>query len=263
MKKALLILLFLNISCAPRISTQKPALYEAEWKEKKIESQESKLADFIGESYIYKIRWLSFIVGEVVIENLGIEEYRGKDCYHIRMKAQTNKILKYIFRVDDCMDSYIDIASGYPIAFLVKRREGGYRSESETVYDYEKKLITYRSLLDNSVKEVAIENQIYDPISCFYQFRTSDFNSTKHVFSVIQRAKLWNVEVDLVRAGILEIRKHGVLDAFLFNIKANSQNEKAKGQAWIWVAADIKKAPLLAQFNVDIPLVGTVVAALE
>ena len=264
MKRLLLVLnLILNISRARRMAMRPPAIYNREWQEKDIVIPKSEMADFIHEKFFYKIRWFGLTVAEAEFKNLGLEEYNEVECYHIVIKVRTHKVLSFIFKVRDEFHSYIDSESLKPLAYIVKRREGGYRSESETIFDYENNKLIYRSLLDDSEKEIDLEPDYYDFFSCFYKFRTSDFNEDLYSFKVVQRAKIWQVDINVVKKGLLELRGHGTPDVILVNIKASSGQEKARGEAWIWFSGDKNKVPLLGQFNIDIPVVGTVRAALE
>ena len=263
MKKLILFLFLLNISCAHRIAIQRPTLYQDQWHQGKITVPSSRMEDFVGEKYLYKVSWLGFTVGRIEFRNLGIEKYKGFACYHIVARAWTNIILKHIFRVQDEFDSYIEVKGLKPIAFISKRREGGYKANSETFFDYKRKKVVEHSFLNNSTKEVDLKKGLYDPLSCFYKLRTLPLKSNKYVISLINRSTIWNVEIGIMRRGMLEIRRHGVLKAFLASIKAARGKEKARGRAWVWVSADPKKALLLAQINVNIPIVGTVVVALE
>ncbi len=98
MKRLFLILvLVFNSSCARRIAMEKPALYDKEWGDSNIVVPKSEMVDFINESYLYKIRWLGLTVAEAEFENLGIEDYKGRECYHVVIKARTHKVLNFIF----------------------------------------------------------------------------------------------------------------------------------------------------------------------
>lgn len=263
MKKIALIILFFSLSCAPRIIVKKPVLYQEEWQEKKIEIKPSKLQEFSKEKFRYYVKWLGLTVGEVEFENLGQKYFKDINCYHIVIKAKTNKVLNYLFRVENEWHAYINIENFKPVFFSADRREGSYRSQIETYFDYHNGKITSHSLLDNSVKEIEIIEELYDPISCFYKFRTMDLDKINYVLTVLERAKIWQIEITVLKKGDLEMRKRGVLEAFLVNVKAFSGEEKARGEAFIWFSADKRKVPLLAQVNIDIPIVGTVFAVLE
>ncbi|MDP8233384.1 MAG: DUF3108 domain-containing protein [Candidatus Saelkia tenebricola] len=255
MKKAIIFFVLLNLSCASQFR-KNPNLYMDEWQEKKIDVNQSSIGDFEKERYIYNIKWLGLTVGDVELQNLGIEEHRHSQCYHIVVKARSNKILRYLFRVEDEFHSYIDAQIFRPVTFTAERREGSYRAHSETFFDYDNGKIIYRSVLDGSVKEVELKEELYDAVSCFYKFRITDLKDSNYFFQIVHRAKIWNVDITVIKKGILEMRKHGVLDTFLVNVKAHSDKEKSRGEAWLWFSADNKKELLLAQFKVDIPLVG-------
>ncbi len=263
-KRLLLIcVLISNISCARRLAMSPPAIYSQEWKDKDVIVLKSEMADFIHEKYLYKIRWLGLTVAEAEFENLGLEEYDGIECYHVAVRVRTHKVLNYIFKVKDEFHSYINSENFKPLAYIVRRREGGYRSESKTIFDYENNKLIYHSILDDSKKEMELKPDYYDFFSCFYKLRASDLNEDLYSFKTVQRAKVWQVDIGVIKKGVLELRGHGTPDVVLVNIKAVCGEERARGEAWIWFSANKGKVPLLGQFNVDIPVVGTIRMALE
>jgi hypothetical protein len=263
MKKLLIALLLLNLSCAPRIAVKRPTLYKDAWQEKEIAIPKVQAESFLNEKYTYKVKWLGLTVGWVSLENLGIQEYKGKKAYHIVIRARTNRFLDRLFKVKDEFHSYLEVDTLKPLLFKSKRREGGYRFESELIFDYAKGKILYHSLLDNCRKELKLEEGLLDIISCFYRFRTLSIDKPKYKFLIVHRSKIWEVNIKVIKKGLLEMRKRGLIKALLININAQHGKEKAKGEAWVWFSADEKKIPLLVQVNVDIPIVGTVVAALD
>jgi len=194
---------------------------------------------------------------------LGLEEYQDREVYHIVIRAKTNKLLRYLFKVEDEINSYIDSETLKPVLLKVKRRERKYRTNYETYFDYENNKVVHIASLKGERKETDLPFDAYDTVSCFYKIRTLDLAVNNYDFTVMQRTKKWLLSIKIVKKGALEIRKHGVLNAFLVEVNAQSGKEKAKGRAWLWFSADKKKLLLLGQFNVDIPIVGTVVVVLQ
>lgn len=263
MRIILLILFLFSLSCAPRIRVEKPTLYNSAWKDEKIEIKESKLDDFAGEKLNGYVKWLGLTVGEVEFINLGLEEYQGRKVYHIIGRARTNRILRYLFRVEDEFHSYLDPETGRPILFKADRKEGRYRAKFELHFDYKKGKLVEINLLNGEKKERVLKDDEYDYVSAFYKFRTLSLDKNEYHFNIRDRARKWEAIVKVLKRGKLEMRKHGVFDAVLVGITAHSGKEKARGTAWIWFTADMRKMPFVIQINVDIPIVGTVVVALK
>jgi hypothetical protein len=263
MKRLLIILLLFSLSCAPRIRVKSPTLYKSAWEEKKIDIKESKLKDFAGEKLNGYIKWLGMTVGEIEFMNLGLEEYRGRKVYHIIGRARTNRVLRYLFRVQDEFHSYLDPETGKPILFKADRKEGRYRAKFELYFDYKRGKLVEINLLNGEKKERDLKDYEYDYVSAFYKFRTLNLDKNEYHFNIRDRTRKWEAVVKVLKRGKLEMRKHGVFDAVLVEITAYSGREKAKGTAWVWFTADKRKMPLLVQINVDIPIVGTVIVALK
>jgi len=263
MKKTIIILLLFSLSCAPRVRVTRPTLYKSAWEEEKIEIKESSLDDFVGEKFSGYIKWLGMTVGEIEFVNMGIEEYQGKKVYHIIGRAKTNKVLRYIFRVQDEFHSYLDSKTGKPVLFKADRKEGKYRAKFGLYFDYDRGKITEINLLNGERKEKNLEDEDYDYVGCFYKFRTLKLDRDEYRFHIIDRTKRWETVVKILKQGKLEMRRRGVFDAVLVEVTAYNGKKKARGTAWVWFTADRRKIPLLAQINVDIPVVGTVIVALK
>lgn len=263
MRWILIVFLLLCLSCAPRITVTHPTLYKSSWQEKKIVIPESRLQDFTEEKFAGYVKWLGMTVGEIEFINAGLEEYQGRQVYHIIGKAKTNKILRYLFQVQDEFHSYIDASTGKPVLFKADRKEGKYRAKFEVYFDYDNSRLTIINLLNGEKKEAKLNNDDYDYVSAFYKFRTLKLEKNEYRFNIVDRTKRWESVIKVIKRGKLEMRKHGVFNAVLVEVTAYRGEEKAKGTAWVWFTADNKKIPLLIQINVKIPIVGTVIVALK
>ncbi len=263
MRRLLIIFLLLCLSCAPRITVTKPTLYKSSWQEKEIVISESRLQNFAGEKFAGYVKWLGMTVGEIEFINSGLEKYQGREVYHIIGRAKTNKILRYLFRVDDEFHSYIDATTGKPILFKADRKEGRYRAKFEVYFDYDNSRLTMINLLNGEKKEAKLNSDDYDYVSAFYKFRTLKLEKNEYRFNIVDRTKRWQAIIKVIKRGKLEMRRHGVFDAVLVEVTAHRGKEKAKGTAWVWLTADSKKMPLIIQINVKIPIVGTVIVALK
>lgn len=254
-------MLIILTGCVKRIP--EPTLYRNEWQEGEVELERPSAQLQVGESLSYSVRWLGINVGKIFYKVVGIEEFAGEKAYHIKINVRTNRYLNRIFKVDDEFHSYISLKDLKPLCFKSRRREGKYRAQTLTIFDYKNGKIKFHSLLDNSRKEASLQEGVYDMVSAFIHFRTMEIKSDEINIAVIHRAKRWDVNVKIIKKGILELRGHGIQPVFLVNLKAHHGKESAKGEAWIWFSADKRRLPLLVQMKVKIPIVGSIVASLD
>jgi hypothetical protein len=253
-----------SLSCATRHALRIPTLYEEAWDDNQIEIARSKLADFEGESFGYQVRWRGLTVGRIEFNKLGLKDRLGENCHHIAIEARTTRAVSWLYPVKSKFDYYIlDTELLRPYIIYADRKEGRKSEYSETLFDYQRQKIIRRCLEKGTVEEIELEEGVFGPMSLFYEFRTLDFSDQKYVFRVVERKKVWQVELNIEKKAILEIRDYGPTEAFLVRAQSYYEGEKAHAEIWVWFSADEKKIPLLIQVKHDNPLAGTVEALLE
>ena len=125
----------------------------------------------VGERLSFRGWWLSFPVGYGWIEVKEIVTLEGVRAYHIEAQGHTNEVLSTFYPIHDVIHSYLAVDTLKPLRFEKDQREGHYRANEVVTFDHQHGTATYRSLLNNSVKEIPLPDAFQDLISALYWFR--------------------------------------------------------------------------------------------
>jgi hypothetical protein len=217
----------------------------------------------VGEKLTYEIRWMGIPVGIASFNVKEIERVNERDCYHIVATVRSNSFLSKIYRVEDEFQTYIDKEMLYSHRFIKKQAEGRYRSQEIVNYDQDKHTGIYKSLLNNSTKELIIPEKAQDDLSAIYYFRMQDIDVPSAIaMNVNADEKNWLLRIEVLRKGIMNLPRIGNLEAIEVEPSATRTDGKPlkKGRIWLWFGADENRIPLAAKANA--PIVGTVSAVL-
>lgn len=219
----------------------------------------------VGEKLTYEVYWLKIPVGRVITEVKEITEINGRPAYHLVGSARSNKWLNLLFKVDDYVESFLDKETLLSIKHTAVRNEGKYRAYLVLEYDWDNKIVKFQNLADGTNKTFPLPERAVDEFSAFYYFRLQDIVLDKPFeFVVNQGEKNWLVRVGITSLGKFNLPGVGVFDAFMAEPLPYLE-EKAfdKGSAWLWLSNDGRRIPLMIKLQVDIPIVGNVLAVLQ
>jgi hypothetical protein len=211
---------------------------------------------FPGEKFTYSVEYGFISAGKAHLTVLGVDSVRGIPCYHIQSKAWSNPTFSAFFRVDDQVDSFIDIFNLKSLLMVKHLREGKYKKDFMVEFDPFLPLAYYP---DGDTLETA--PNVQDALSSLYYLRGQEFG----VGSVIaipnhDNKKNYPVEVKITRKERVKVPAGKftcyVVEPYLTDVGIF----KAKGKIWIWLTADEKKIPVLVKTSV---IIGSVSAKLE
>jgi hypothetical protein len=217
----------------------------------------------VGEKLTYEIRWMGIPVGIASFAVKETSQINARDCYHIVVRVNSNSFLSKIYKVDDEFHTYMDKEKLYTLRFMKKQSEGRYRSQEVVDYDQQAHTGIYRSLLNNTSKNLVITENAQDDLSAIYYFRMQDIVPDKPVaMNVNADEKNWILEITVLQAGSMSLYRIGKLNAIEVEPKARTTDGKPlkKGRVWIWFSADENRIPIAAKAKAAI--VGTVTAVL-
>ena len=118
------------------------------------------------EKLVFRISYASFIpLGEVVMENKGVEELGGKRVYHIKAYAKPNKFFDFFRKVKVEVDSFIDEDTLLPIKFTQDLQIQGKPPERKVVIYHQSE-----QFMEIGGEKRVIYPPTYDPLSLFFSF---------------------------------------------------------------------------------------------
>lgn len=226
-----------------------------------IESAASGLPEY--EKLSYTVRWLGIPVGTITASINGIKQINGRQAYEIELAARTNSFCSAIYKIDDRFVSYMDAEKFHTLRHEVYRKEGRYKKDAVTDFDYMAKKACFRNLLDKSEKVFDIPAGLQDTLSACYYFRLLSVDMGARVGYPV-----CNNEVVYELFGVVESKRHvrvsciGDVPAFYIQPYARIREEDVKkGKVSGYFSADSKRIPLLAV--VQAPVFTEITAQLE
>lgn len=217
-----------------------------------------------GERLVYEASWIGISVGQLILENHGLEVVNGEEAYHLTFTTISNEFLSNFFKIEDTVHTWISREKGYPLRFEKVISEGKYTKHEVIEYDREAMTATYRreDKEDREPETMPIPPEAQDVFSMIYWLRRQPVGLGRQLnLSVNADKKNWDVVVEVVEKGIFETGPTGEVQAFAMSPRAAHLGQPLKkGDLIAWVTMDRRRIPLA--FEVETPIFGSAVAVL-
>ena len=122
----------------------------------------------VGEKIEFRVHYGMFTAGTASFEVKPLVNHKGKTCYRFFGLGKSATAFDWFFKVNDYLDSYVEINSFVPLKYRRKVDEGNFHYEDDVVYDYENQKISGKQGLFNIVEGVQ------DMLSGLYYARCLD-----------------------------------------------------------------------------------------
>ena len=209
----------------------------------------------VGEKLVFSVEYGFVTAGEATMAVVGIDTVQGHPAYILQISAKTNEIFSTFYRVEDMVESHLDIDGLYSRYFKKKLREGSYEKDLEIFFEQEKKLARY---VEGDSLSTLPETQ--DVLSAFFYLRTQDLKvGTTFSLPCHDNRKNYPLEVKVLRKEKTVVPA-GKFECFVVEPKLKTGGlMKKKTRMFIWLTADDKKMPVLMETRMKI---GSVAAKL-
>lgn len=190
----------------------------------------------IGETLHYTLQFGPLKVGtlDLKIEELVLIEQ--ETSYHFVAHLQSNPKYRFLFRIDDKLESYTRRRDFVTLQSSKRVLEGGYKNQTQAKFDYTKRKILYS---DSSVFDLAPETR--DLLSTWYYFRTLKLKpNDSFKFNVHMDKKDYSLAVVTVGPMIVST---GVGELECLIIKPKLQNKFDIGT--VYLSNDERKLPAM------------------
>lgn len=207
----------------------------------------NSLRPIVGERLSFQGRWLGIPIGYGWVEVKELVEVEGRQAYHIEAQGHTNEILSTFYPIHDVIHSYLDAESLTPLRFEKRQREGRYRADEVVTFDRAARKATYRSLLNQAVKEVDLPEAFQDLISALYWFRAQPLEPPQTLaVNIYTDEKIYRTKIVVGPVIRLELLKRGTFPCLLVEPKASFKGVLVKrGRVWAHLTTDEHRLPLL------------------
>lgn len=215
----------------------------------------------VGERLVFSIRYGPIRAGEAVLEIAEIVDHPRGPCYLLRSTARSNSVFNKFYKVDDIVESLMDVDHLFSRKHEKHLREGKYRQDRIAVLDQENRLAVY----DNG-KVYEMPPRAHDVLTAFYYVRTMDFTVGDVLrFNSHQDKKNYPIEVIVHRQERVEVPA-GEFDCLVIEPKVTDGAlfKKSKGgRLWIWVTNDEKKIPVLMKSEIPVGSIDALLVRVE
>ncbi len=221
------------------------------------------------ERLVYDVTWMGIKAGHAILEMEGVTEFRGQRAAHLVTTAQSTPFISKFYRVNDRSESYLGLDPFRALHFEKHLREGRYRHDSWTDFDYQRRMAIFRYLdfspvpkgvsrLEDAERYGKFVTQQFplspgslDELSVLYYVRTLNLQvGTIHHPKVFASRKNWELEVRVLGRETLETifgpRETLVVEPLL-KFEGIFQQ---RGKMTVWLTDDAERIPVMMKSEV-------------
>ncbi|HEX7401580.1 MAG TPA: DUF3108 domain-containing protein [candidate division Zixibacteria bacterium] len=208
----------------------------------------------VGERFEFSVGYGMINAGTAVMEIPDMVKLDGRKCFHIVSTAQSNKFFSVFFKVDDKVESFMDMYGLYSLRYDKHIREGKFKSDVSMTFDQDKHLALYNDGRDT----FQVPDYVQDVLSAFYFVRTQDLQVGKSIqVDNHTDKKTYPLEVKVLRKEKVKVPA-GEFDCVVVEpmLKTPGIFEQ-KGSLTVWLTDDEVKMPVLMKSKVFIGSIST------
>ncbi len=195
------------------------------------------------EVLVYRVEFLGMTMGYARFTFKGKVPFRGREAYHLNVRAWTSDFLSVIYPINDTIDYYLDVKTLAPLrqefAHEVKEKD------DVAIYDQENGKIVYRYKRTGEIrKQVDVLPDTYDPVSVAYYFRARDLGAEERPRHVYGGRKLYQISSKLLGPERIEISGKPVDTVVIRPIIKRDGLLEDKGDLRMWMTSDARHVPV-------------------
>jgi hypothetical protein len=201
-----------------------------------------------SESIDYKLRVLGVSLGKI---NLSIQPNTTigpVECFHFRAIIKSHKFYKFLYFINDQVDSYTSVEEVVPVKLFFDQKETGRIASNLQLYDRDNlKMFSFFKLTNDQKDEsTKIEKHtpmfFQDVLSLFFFIRGIDFNKQTNLkFPIMSRKGMNEISIKKNNFEKLTLNGHAY-NSVKLTINVNSIYEnKQKGPFYFWYNLDNKR----------------------
>lgn len=208
-----------------------------------------------GESLTYSIGWEKITAGTgTMVVGQPVDTF-GRVCFPIVSTVRSTPFVSTFFRVDDRVETIMDVRELFPLYFEKRLHEGKYRSTRKVRFD------PLAGMAYTPKDTFPIPPYVLDDLSLLYHVRSMELSPGKDVFlDIYSGKKLYRLQVRIIKKERIKV------DAGVFNtivvepLLQAAGLFKHEGKVTVWLTDDRLHLPVLMKSKV---VVGSIVAELQ
>ena len=194
----------------------------------------------VGEKFEFAVQYLGITAATASFEIKEKVNIEGEPAYRLVSNAKVVPLLATVYRVDDTVESYIDVKGLYTRKLYKKLLEGNYQNETTQYYDQNNGLVKESDKLYN------IPEFCQDILSAFYFFRAHQLAVGRNIdIAVYADGKVNKLTASVLRKEIIRTPL-GRYEAYAVRPFMNFESIfKQEGEVTVWVSVDEPHIPLM------------------
>jgi len=210
----------------------------------------------VGEDLVYEIHFGVVSAGEARMriepETVTIQ---GRECYHILSLVKTSDFFSSFFKVDDRVETFMDVAGLFPWRYEKHIREGKYKADRSARFD------PLAGLAVSGKDTIQIAPYTQDVLSIIYYLRTLEMQPGDSILiDNYEDKKFFPLTVRVKKQETVKVPA-GKFSCLLIEpgLRAGSFIEQ-KGKMWIWLSSDSRRLPVKIKSKISF---GSIVMELK
>lgn len=222
---------------------------------------------FAGERVYMDINYMGVSTGRIVISTLDPIFIGERKAYHFNAKVKTASYYRYLYELDDTVDSYFGVDSHLPLKFSLIQRETDKDVDDLQLFDLDelKTYSFYKKVTPKKTKKKKktkyIPTHYVDPLSIIYFLRGLPMEKgNEYNIPIMNQGKIIMINTRVMGTSKIDT-KIGEKEAYV--IKANTKysgDTLKSGDMTFWFSADEKKVFL--KFEAEIKI-GSITGDIE
>ena len=207
----------------------------------KTKSRKFKYKEFgVGEKFEFAVQYLGITAATATFEIKEKVKIEGQPAYRLVSNAKVVPLFAAVYRVDDTVESFIDIQGLYSRKLYKKLVEGNYESETTQYFDQNNGLVKEGDKLYN------ISEFCQDILSAFYYFRAHTLGVGRNIeIPVYAEGKVNKMTASVLRKEMVRIPL-GRYEAYAVRPFMNFESIfKQEGEVTVWVSVEEPHIPLM------------------
>jgi len=207
-----------------------------------------KPVQFVGEKTYLDINYMGLSTGKIVLETKPETTIGDSVVYHISARIKTARYYRYLYELDDTVDSYLAKSSFTPVKFSLIQRESSQDIDDLQLFDLDKLLgyTFYKRVTKKKTKKKQgksfIPERFQDPVSILYFLRGFNFSSKgTYKVPILNKGKVTLLEIS--SQGSEKIKTElGKIDAYkLKAVTTYTGDTIKKGDMFFWFSKDERR----------------------
>lgn len=209
----------------------------------------------VGERLEFSITYGPLVAGNAVMQIEEITKYNNHKCFRLISTAKSSKFFSLFFKVDDRVESLMDVYGLFSLHFEKHLREGKYRADRYVDFDQKRHL----AFADGDT--IPIQEYVQDALSSLYYVRTLNLQVGNSVFVENHSDKKnYSLEVKVLRREKIRVPA-GEFDCLVIEPMLRASGIfKHTGELTVWLTNDRFKIPVLMKSKVA---VGSIASKLK